>query len=244
MLLAQGHPTGQRTGAAHKVLRTRYLIIATLLFIILGYVFWKPLPFQLPWLLGMVISILGAGIFFASLYVYIWGLRTLGINFNASSGFGVRLHQAHQLVTSGPYAYVRHPMYMAVILAGWGGLALYRTWTMLFFAVIMLGLLFRGRKEEEALAQAFGTQWEIYDTAGSRLDPSPRSASSQGSKEHLMSYIIPGSEPFYLPGGSTGCLLLHGFSATPEEMRPLGEFLASKGYSVIGVRLAGHATHP
>ena len=164
MLLAQARPTGQRTGAAHQVLRTRYLIIATLLFIILGYVFWKPLPFQLPWLLGLLISILGAGIYFASLYVYIWGLRTLGINFNASSGFGVRLHQAHQLVTSGPYAYVRHPMYMAVILAGWGGLALYRTWTMLFFGVIMLGLLFRGRKEEEALAQAFGSQWEQYES--------------------------------------------------------------------------------
>ena len=59
-----------------------------------------------------------------------------------------------------------------------------------------------------------------------------------------MSYIVPGSEPFYLPGGSTGCLLLHGFSATPEEMRPLGDFLAFKGYSVIGVRLARHATYP
>ena len=59
-----------------------------------------------------------------------------------------------------------------------------------------------------------------------------------------MSYIVPGSEPFYLPGSSIGCLLMHGFSATPEEMRPLGDFLASKGYSLIGVRLAGHANYP
>lgn len=59
-----------------------------------------------------------------------------------------------------------------------------------------------------------------------------------------MSYIDPASEPFFLPAGPTGCLLLHGFTATPEEMRPLGEFLASKGFSVLGVRLAGHATHP
>jgi carboxylesterase len=59
-----------------------------------------------------------------------------------------------------------------------------------------------------------------------------------------MSYIIPGSEPFFLPGGDVGCLLLHGFTATPTEMRPLGEFLASTGYTVLGVRLAGHATHP
>lgn len=59
-----------------------------------------------------------------------------------------------------------------------------------------------------------------------------------------MSYIVPGSEPFFFPAGPTGCLLLHGFTATPDEMRPLGEFLASKGYSVLGVRLAGHTTHP
>jgi len=56
--------------------------------------------------------------------------------------------------------------------------------------------------------------------------------------------IIPNNEPFLLPGGSTGCLLLHGFSSMPEEMRPLGEYLATKGFTVLGVRLAGHATHP
>jgi carboxylesterase len=59
-----------------------------------------------------------------------------------------------------------------------------------------------------------------------------------------MNYIVPGSEPYYLPGGATGCLLLHGFTASPAEMRPLGEFLASRGYSVLGMRLAGHATYP
>ena len=59
-----------------------------------------------------------------------------------------------------------------------------------------------------------------------------------------MPYIVPESEPFFLPGGLTACLLLHGFTAMPEEMRLLGEFLASQGYSVLGMRLAGHATHP
>lgn len=59
-----------------------------------------------------------------------------------------------------------------------------------------------------------------------------------------MHYIIPESEPFYFPAGPTGCLLMHGFSATPEEMHPLGEFLAAHGFTVVGIRLAGHATHP
>jgi carboxylesterase len=54
--------------------------------------------------------------------------------------------------------------------------------------------------------------------------------------------IVKNAEPFYFPGNSTGCLLIHGFTGSPMEMRPLGEFLADQGYSVLGVRLAGHAT--
>ena len=54
--------------------------------------------------------------------------------------------------------------------------------------------------------------------------------------------IIKTAEPFYFPGNSTGCLLIHGFTGTPKEMRPLGDFLAEKGYSVLGIRLSGHGT--
>ena len=59
-----------------------------------------------------------------------------------------------------------------------------------------------------------------------------------------MSEIIPTTEPFFFPGDSIGCLLVHGFTGTPKEMRWMGEYLAEKGYSVLGVRLPGHATHP
>ncbi len=54
--------------------------------------------------------------------------------------------------------------------------------------------------------------------------------------------IIKNAEPFYFPGNSTGCLLIHGFTGAPTEMRPLGEFLAEKGYTVLGIRLSGHGT--
>lgn len=56
--------------------------------------------------------------------------------------------------------------------------------------------------------------------------------------------IIPGAEPFFFPGGPIGCLLIHGFTGTPKEMRPMGEYLANRGYSVLGIRLMGHATTP
>jgi carboxylesterase len=37
------------------------------------------------------------------------------------------------------------------------------------------------------------------------------------------------------------CLLIHGFTGTPYEMRGLGDHLHARGHSVLGVRLAGHA---
>ncbi|MBN2502196.1 MAG: alpha/beta fold hydrolase [Anaerolineales bacterium] len=54
--------------------------------------------------------------------------------------------------------------------------------------------------------------------------------------------IIPTAEPFFFPGNRTGCLLVHGFTGAPKEMRPMGEYLNAQGYSVLGVRLFGHAT--
>jgi carboxylesterase len=56
------------------------------------------------------------------------------------------------------------------------------------------------------------------------------------------SYIMPGAEPYYFPGDSTGCLMIHGFTGTPKELRWMGEYLNKKGYTVYGIRLAGHAT--
>jgi carboxylesterase len=40
------------------------------------------------------------------------------------------------------------------------------------------------------------------------------------------------------------CLLIHGFSGSPLEMRWLGTYLAERGVRVEGVRLAGHGTEP
>lgn len=60
-----------------------------------------------------------------------------------------------------------------------------------------------------------------------------------------MPQIIPTAEPFFFPGdhsSKVGCLLVHGFTGAPKEMRWMGEYLAKQGYSVLGVRLAGHAT--
>lgn len=46
--------------------------------------------------------------------------------------------------------------------------------------------------------------------------------------------------PFSHHGGPVGALLVHGFSGTPGELRPLSERLAAEGYSVEAPLLAGH----
>ena len=65
----------------------------------------------------------------------------------------------------------------------------------------------------------------------------------------LTDYAVRGApidqvQPFGFDGGPIGCVLLHGFTAAPKEMRPLGEFLAARHFTVRGVRYAGHGTCP
>ncbi|MCD6356216.1 MAG: alpha/beta fold hydrolase [Anaerolineaceae bacterium] len=54
--------------------------------------------------------------------------------------------------------------------------------------------------------------------------------------------IIPTAEPFFFAGDKIGCLLVHGFTGSPKEMRLMGKSLNEKGVTVLGIRLAGHAT--
>jgi len=57
------------------------------------------------------------------------------------------------------------------------------------------------------------------------------------SKEDLV-------KPFYFQGGKTGILLVHGFTACPIDLKPLGESLFSLGYTVYAPLLTGHGTSP
>src|SRR5881409_890579 len=59
--------------------------------------------------------------------------------------------------------------------------------------------------------------------------------SPAGSAPTAGGFALAGSRPL-------GCLLVHGFTATPDEMRPLGEALAARGFPVRAVCLAGHGS--
>ncbi len=51
-------------------------------------------------------------------------------------------------------------------------------------------------------------------------------------------------DPFFWKEGNIGVLLLHGLTATPAEVRPLGEALRTAGYTVAAPVLPGHGTSP
>ena len=53
---------------------------------------------------------------------------------------------------------------------------------------------------------------------------------------------LQGAEPFLLPGGRHGVLLIHGFTGLPAELRLMGEYLNARGFTVLAIRLAGHGT--
>jgi protein-S-isoprenylcysteine O-methyltransferase Ste14 len=162
MLKSLREPKGREEPGARIALRAPVLLVATVLFVLVGAALWHPLPIQVSSCLRILLLSCGVLMLFAGLALYLWGMRSLGQMFGPSTGFGVRLHAAHRLVTTGPYAHVRHPMYLAVITTAIGSFLLYRTWAALGFAIIMFGLAVRARREERVLAQEFGPEWEAY----------------------------------------------------------------------------------
>jgi len=54
--------------------------------------------------------------------------------------------------------------------------------------------------------------------------------------------LIEGGNPFFMGGGSSGVLLVHGFTGLPAELFLLGEFLNRQNFTVLCPRLAGHGT--
>jgi carboxylesterase len=54
--------------------------------------------------------------------------------------------------------------------------------------------------------------------------------------------VLPGAEPFAADGGSIGVVLSHGFTGSPQSLRPWAEHLAAAGCTVRLPRLPGHGT--
>jgi carboxylesterase len=57
-----------------------------------------------------------------------------------------------------------------------------------------------------------------------------------------MPSLLPGTEPFEHAGGPVGVLLCHGFTGSPQTLRPWAEYVAQQGFTVSLPRLPGHGT--
>lgn len=155
-------PRGHATGLGDQVLRAPYYLVGSAVYFGVCVLLWQPLPVSLTVAVRIIALVLGVLLFYSGLGLWFWGRRTLGKMFNASSGFGVQLYADHRLITNGPFALVRHPMYLGVLTAAWGALLVYRTWATVFMAVGFVGLVLRAHREEQALAAEFGADWEAY----------------------------------------------------------------------------------
>jgi carboxylesterase len=56
--------------------------------------------------------------------------------------------------------------------------------------------------------------------------------------------IMKGAEPRFHAGNGVGCLCIHGFMASPNEVQWLGDYLAGCGYTTCLPRIAGHGLDP
>lgn len=111
----------------------------------LGYfeaVSWKPL-------------LQGAGLllFYGGIAINLWGRRWLGNNWSDQ----IRIRETHQLVQSGIYRHVRHPLYASTIAMLLGAGLVYTNLLVLgATAVVFIPMMFfRARQEELQLARMF-----------------------------------------------------------------------------------------
>ena len=82
--------------------------------------------------------------------LFVWTLRTLGQNLTDT----VVTRKQHTLVTTGPYRFVRHPMYLAYVLGDLGyNLQESNAGTLLLVVAGWISLGYRMRAEEDVLAR-------------------------------------------------------------------------------------------
>src|SRR5579872_2851615 len=129
-----------------------------------------PLPWlyvQL-WPTGLWPFWLGAGITSAGILFAIWAREYLGRNWSRS----VTIKQGHELISTGPYALARHPIYTG-ILTGFLGMAVAISQVRGFvvFALIFLVLWIKLRMEEKWMRAHFGETYDAYAQKTAALVP-------------------------------------------------------------------------
>ena len=155
-------------GASHEK-QTRQKIITSFAMPVLLAVFvlpaldhrfgWSPVPWY--------ISILGEVFVFLGLYVYYRVMRS-----NSFAASNIQVEEGQKVISTGPYAVVRHPMYAGALVFLVGTpLALGSLWTLLMTPVFFLVFVVRIRDEEKVLARDLTGYTEYKKKVRWRLFP-------------------------------------------------------------------------
>ncbi len=112
---------------------------------------------------------LGTVIFALALWVFRRSHKELGRNWSIT----LEIREQHRLVSSGPYAFVRHPMYTSFLLMGLGQAFLLANWVAGLAGLIGFAVLFflRVSKEERMMLENFGPQYRTYMERTKRIIP-------------------------------------------------------------------------
>lgn len=117
--------------------------------------------------LGIPGQWVGVGLCLAGFGFAIWARMHLGRNW----GMPMSLRQGHELVTSGPYTYVRHPIYTGIMLAMIGSALTVGLLWMLLFVIYFAYFIFSARTEEKMMLAQFPDAYPAYRRRTKMLVP-------------------------------------------------------------------------
>lgn len=163
--------------------RTLLILVAITLTVYVTRLLWIPLPLStLPSEPDRGLRLAGLVVYLVGVVLIVWGRLALGRAWTVTTSLGVQLHQDHRLVQHGPFALVRHPMYLGFWLLLAGALFIYRTWVLAVYLIMALASFSRrARREEQALAEAFGDEWRTYaDRVGRWVPNVPKGGFGHG----------------------------------------------------------------
>ena len=120
------------------------------------------------WPAGLWPFWLGAAVTIAGLLFAVWARVHLGRNWSRS----VTIKQGHELITTGPYAVVRHPIYTGILTGFLGmAIAISQVRGFIVFVLIFLVFWFKLRMEEEWMRTQFGETYATYARQTAALVP-------------------------------------------------------------------------
>ena len=108
-----------------------------------------------------LLALLGVGL-------AIWAREHLGRNWSAR----ITVKEGHELIRTGPYALIRHPIYTGILIATLASaLAIGRVHALVGFGIIYVGFWFKSSKEERWMGEEFGERYAEYRKVSGRFLP-------------------------------------------------------------------------